>query len=957
MATLAITPATGVVTLTPRWSVGSDLGGFHFMAQDLSLGGGPTQFYSLKSTAIPSGGDISAFTAYVASSGAATDHIDIGSKLTPNAYSALTSADPDLGYGSVQLYFVHHKNDGDYFTHLVPGSGVSSAVEDLKPMSQAGGPATGGASGYFGLAFAGENLGYGANQFYYLRTDAISGFTRFGSISPALAGVSTDLFDLGAAGYNALAYSTADVGYGINQMYTLRRDPVTGYTVLGTLHPVSGKVRDIANLGSVYATLTFVPGDVGFGTGRFYTTGSVNPDAQTVSFAALDDRDTAAGSFTVNPTASSGLAVSLSVVSDSTGSASISGPVAGVFTVTPTAAGRVTLQARQAGANAPIAYASNMLRQSFTVTGDTLLAITTQPVAQSASTGGTVTLSVVATGNSSVSYQWRKAGGNITDNASAFTASLVLANAQTADSGTYDVVVTNASGSLTSATVAVSVAYVAPTAVTVTVRGTLGGPIVLTPDGELPPAGTVYFARGLPAGLVLDPATGIISNIPGATITAKPGAYNVTYGTIVTDGNGAVTRGPVLTLKITIAPLPVALAGSFETLLEEFPAPGIPTAKVELRINARTGTFTGKLIQTARAKPHPFKGALTLNASNTTATASVTIRRAKNLPAYRLDLSLDSSAADADQVILAWLRQLDNSGNLVATVAESDTGVKIAKFTGASPAPWRGVYTVVLNDPANPPVNLGANPAPQGSGFGRIKVPGPGRMNFSVNLGDGKHLTASVAPGVDGSYRLYTKPYAQGGLFGGWIQFTPVAGGVAPYQVATSANSELYWTKAASNNRDRGYRAGFGPVVLVATVQRWAPPAHGTSLSSLLKLTDHAVEVVFTGASLPGADVPLLPSVLGLNDRNRFVVVAPAANAGNFTVGARTANGAFNTATGLFTGGFTLQDDRKVSIQGALLRQPGPVVSGDVVGEGYFVIPRSTPGGERTTGRVSFLAP
>ena len=63
MATLAITPATGVVTLTPRWSVGSDLGGFHFMAQDLSLGGGPTQFYSLKSTAIPSGGDISAFTA------------------------------------------------------------------------------------------------------------------------------------------------------------------------------------------------------------------------------------------------------------------------------------------------------------------------------------------------------------------------------------------------------------------------------------------------------------------------------------------------------------------------------------------------------------------------------------------------------------------------------------------------------------------------------------------------------------------------------------------------------------------------------------------------------------------------------------------------------------------------------------------------------------------------------
>ena len=868
MATIAITPATGVVTLTPRWSVGPNLGGFHFMAQDLSLGGGPTQFYSLKNTTIPNGGDTSAFTAYIAASGAATNHLDIGGKLTPNAYSALTSADPDLGYGSVQFYFIHHKNDGDYFTHLVPGSGVASAVEDLKPMSQAGGPATGGASGYFGLTFAGENLGYGANQFYYLRTDAVTGFTRFGSLSPALAGVSTDLFDLGVAGYNALAYTTTDVGYSINQFYTLRRDSVTGNSVLGSLHPVSGKVRDIANLGSVYSALTFVPGDVGFGTGKFYVTGSVKSTAQTVSFAALDDRDIAAGSFTVNPTASSALPISLSVVAGSAGKVTITGPVAGVFTVTPTAPGRVTLQARQAGATAPIAYAANLLRQSFTVTGTTL----------------------------------------------------------------------------------------EPTVVNVTVRSTLPTPVVLTGNGLPPPAGTVYFARGLPAGLVLDPATGIISNAPGAGVTARPGTYTVRYGTIVTGDNGVVTRGPVLTLQIVIAPVPVALSGSFETLLEEFPAPGTPAAKVELLINARTGTFTGRLIQTARSRSHAFKGALTLNAGATTATASIAIRRAKTLPDYRLDLSLDSSAA-SHEVMLASLQQLNEAGAVAATVAESETGVKIAKFTGASPAPWRGVYTVVLNDPATPAVNLGANPAPEGTGFGRIKIPGPGRMNFSVNLGDGKHLTASVSPGSDGSYRLYTKPYAQGGLFGGWLQFTPVAGGGAPYQVSTSANSELYWTKAASNNRDHGYRAGFGPVVLVATAHRWTPPARGTTLGSLLKLVDGAVAVSFTSTKLPLADMPLPPVVFELNDRNRFVVLGPAANPNNVVLRASTANGAFNTATGLFTGNLTLHDARKVSIQGALLQRPGTVAPGDVIGEGFFVIPRSTPGGERCTGKVSFVAP
>src|SRR5581483_10986721 len=91
------------------------------------------------------------------------------------------------------------------------------------------------------------------------------------------------------------------------------------------------------------------PGDVGFGTSQFYATGAINPTWQSVSFAAIADRAISAGSFTVNPSASSGLAIALTVVPGSTGSASISGPVAGVFTVNPTAPGVITLQATQAG--------------------------------------------------------------------------------------------------------------------------------------------------------------------------------------------------------------------------------------------------------------------------------------------------------------------------------------------------------------------------------------------------------------------------------------------------------------------------------------------------------------------------------------------------------------------------------------------------------------------------------
>jgi hypothetical protein len=367
MASIAIVPATGQVTLSPRWSIGANLSGFHVMAQDLHLGGQANDFYSIKGTAIPAGGDTAAFTLYVAASGFGTNHVDLGSKLTPTSYSALTSADPDIGYGSVNLYFIHHKSTGDYFTVIVPGSGTSSAVTDLKPMSGPGGPATLGASGYFGLTFAAANLGYGLDLFYYLRTDPATNLTKFGYLEPALLGTSTDVFDLGLGGHKALAFTGTDVGYGTNKMYYLRLDPVTGYTIFGTLHPLTGKASDIANLGSVYSTLTFDPDDLGFGVGQFYTTGTTRTTRQSVSFAAIADRAITAGPFTVTPSASSALPITLTAV---TGAVTISAPVGGVFTITPKAPGLITLQASQAGQTSPTAYEFNMLRQSFTVTSD-----------------------------------------------------------------------------------------------------------------------------------------------------------------------------------------------------------------------------------------------------------------------------------------------------------------------------------------------------------------------------------------------------------------------------------------------------------------------------------------------------------------------------------------------------------------------------------------------------------
>ncbi len=1281
MASIGITPETGAVTLTPRWSIGPNLAGFHQMAQDLGLGGEANDFYSITNEVIPDGGNILAFNLYVAGSGSATPHADIGSKLTPDSYSALSSADPDVGYGSVNFYLIHHKGTTDYFTAIIPGSATSSAVTDLKPMSAPGGPDTvTGVSGYFGLTFAASNLGYGLNNFYYLRTDPESGATKFGTLEPALLGTSADQFELDDVGYKALTFTGTDVGYGTDKMYYVRLDPITGYSILGMLDPALAGVRhtsDIANLGSVYSTLTFVPGDI-FGANQFYTTGAINPTWQSVSFAAIPDRLISEGAFNVNPTASSGLAVTLTVVKGSVGAASIVDVGGGVFTVTPTAPGLITLQATQAGQFAPIdpAYEYNMLRQSFLLTGVATLRFDIQPTPQIAVVGSTAEFNVEAGGDVTISYVWRKNGVAIDAmlNPSAATGTLSLANVQVADADTYDVVITNSSGSIISdavtltvttstpiiinqpltsggtvgvaynftittsgmptsytasplpagltfdsgtgvisgtpttagttqvllgatdgsttgnSTVTITIAAVAtapvivndplaaggtvgdafsftitasgspssftasplpaglsintmtgvisgtpttvgtttvtlgatngtatanatltikvattgiapviintvltadgttgtafnynvaatgtptsytasplpaglsinlttgaitgiPTAVastvvtlgatnaygtgtasltidvvagpvlgfapvitndpltasgivgnpfsytitatesplsytasplpaglsidsdtgiisgtpsaggvvvatisatnltgttngtlTITVIGTLHVPVSgsvgvidLTNGAGAPPDGTIYVAKGLPKGLVLDRNTGLVTGT-----STKAGTYQVTYYTLT----GRKTKGPIQTLTIVIDPFPAELSGKFETILDTPPSPGVPAAKLELTVNSKSGAFTGKLTTALDAKPIAVRGTLSLNETFDAGIASVIIKH-RGGP-FQLDIAIDSTQDDS-HVFLATVQQSN------VTLGESDTGVKLSSLS----ADWAGNYSMVLSDPSALPENIGLGVAPEGTGFAQITVNNSnGQLIAKGYLGDGTKLTASLAASTDGSYRWFVKPYKRGGSFAGWVQFVAVADDVAPYQVVGTENSELYWTKDAFS-RDKSYRAGFGPVVLAATLQRWSAPDRNTTLSVSLNLEDGLLVSSFTSDNLPSEDAALLPVLLGLNDNNNFVVAIPGSNSNEFSAKALTFNGQITSANGLFIGSFTLQDSRKVSVYGILLQQP-VVEPGTVIGEGYFVIPSTVRRGESTTGKIQFVAP
>lgn len=93
------------------------------------------------------------------------------------------------------------------------------------------------------------------------------------------------------------------------------------------------------------------------------------------------------------------------------------------------------------------------LSRTFTVTVEavnslpSILNSSDHPQNQSITEGQTVTFNVTASGDEPLSYQWRKDGVSI---AGASSASYTISNAQNSDAGDYTVVITNASGSVTS---------------------------------------------------------------------------------------------------------------------------------------------------------------------------------------------------------------------------------------------------------------------------------------------------------------------------------------------------------------------------------------------------------------------------------------------------------------------------------------------------------------------------
>ena len=253
------------LTFSNRFNVPSNLDGLMYIDQNPNWG--PTLFYSIQE---PGSGadtfDTISTIANIAYPGQQyVGFVTNEYTLTLTGYDALTFAAPNVGYGSVNFYYLRHDNTGVAHFGEIIAQGASSDADLPNSLTL---------TGFTGLAFAADNVnGYGANMFYYVRNDT-NGLSWFGSINPTPGLAVADLYTVGT-NFDSLVYVTGapgSSGWGTNYFAYLRHTS-TG-SIIGTINPLTQVATDRMSFGTNFLiALTFTTTDVGYGLNLFYYLG------------------------------------------------------------------------------------------------------------------------------------------------------------------------------------------------------------------------------------------------------------------------------------------------------------------------------------------------------------------------------------------------------------------------------------------------------------------------------------------------------------------------------------------------------------------------------------------------------------------------------------------------------------------------------------------------------------
>lgn len=210
--------------------------------------------------------------------------------------------------------------------------------------------------------------------------------------------------------------------------------------------------------------------------------------------------------------------------------------------------------------------------------------ITTQPLSQTLNQGDPLVLSVIVSGTTPFTYQWKKDGTNLSAaNQAAFT----LASAQPSDAGSYSVIVSNAGGTVTSSPAVVTINSL-PVITSFTASPTLlpiGGGAILSWDVN--GATTLSVDNGV--GDLTAP-TGTKNVIPTATTTFTLSATNVA-GTTTAKAIVTVDPTPFAITNLVATPLVTPygsqslLSWSYSGIPVSLTLNGIPTSGISAPVS------------------------------------------------------------------------------------------------------------------------------------------------------------------------------------------------------------------------------------------------------------------------------------------------------------------------------------------------------------------------------------
>lgn len=534
--------------------------------------------------------------------------------------------------------------------------------------------------------------------------------------------------------------------------------------------------------------------------------------------------------------------------------------------------------------------------------------------------GAKLTLSVTAVGNNPL-YQWRRISTGPLPGETGKTLSLVLY--QPGNSDDYICAVTNAGGTVDGGTHTVRVFNQGPD---LTLAGPLDAAVLSgsyhfpVPYDQLPArTPTLFTAKGLPKGLVIDKATGVITGIPEES-RVQPYPVTITASNSVDDDSVETT--------ILVNGLGTK-TGTFTGLLPRHPDMAQNLGgRLDLVITGN-GSFSGTLC--LGAGKHPFKARLQTSVLNLNqATSQFDVARGKD-PSVRINLLITEAGLMTGTATLG-----SAVSALTGWKAPWTTTAPATAFTGTgAPA---GCYNFALTMPPGP---ILADPkSPQGTGYGSFTINrDTGAVTISGRLADDTGYTSSGFLGAQGQLFIFTPLYtapALGSVCGQMLVAVPT---VADDNLCSGSIS---WSRPAMAKVKLDPDGFPQPVDLLVDGGRYVAPAGSTGLILGLSTTGASTaNLTFLNGGI--GNPPPAPDIL---------VTLTAGNKVNYPAAAQNPRGttlALVLNKGSFSGGFTLNDNdpldlrpppaitrklpRKPAFQGLLVRG-----SAGWKGVGYFLL-------------------